>query len=310
MSPRSAFARFGRRRLAGAFGITLTLFAAVGGVAYATIPDSGKVYTACMVKASGTIRLIDPSLPSSNPMSHCSSLETQITWNQQGQQGTPGTPGAAGPQGPPGPKGDAGAPGAKGDTGEAGPAGPAGPKGDAGPPGPGLTSLGQLQGIDCTAPGIVPGKVQVNMSGTGAITLNCLSSDSPVHGNTIPGDCRFDDGSPNDADLPTNAPPNMTPTCANGALSYNCFMGYADVDGNPANGCEVNLVNDPQNCGAVGNDVTHLPHAIGACSGGTARIVACDPGWINANGFVLDGCEMALPTYRPSSAVHAFRLRI
>ena len=52
-----------------------------------------------MLKNVGTIRLIDPTLPSSNLMSHCTALEAQISWNQQGQKGDPGTPGPAGKNG-------------------------------------------------------------------------------------------------------------------------------------------------------------------------------------------------------------------
>src|SRR6478672_4241623 len=74
----------------------------VVGVGYAAIPDVNSVYTACMLKSVGTLRLIDPSLPPTNLMSHCSSLETQITWNQKGQAGLPGAAGAAGPPGPAG----------------------------------------------------------------------------------------------------------------------------------------------------------------------------------------------------------------
>ncbi|HTS73664.1 MAG TPA: hypothetical protein VMG74_08130, partial [Gaiellaceae bacterium] len=97
------------------------------GIAYATIPDSGNVYTACMLKSIGTVRLIDTSLPASNLMGHCTPFETKITWNQQGQAGAPG---------PPGPKGDpgaAGAPGPAGPKGETGATGPQGPRGPAGP---------------------------------------------------------------------------------------------------------------------------------------------------------------------------------
>jgi hypothetical protein len=100
--------------------LVLTGLALAAGVAYATIPDSGGVYTACMLKNVGTVRLIDPTLPASNLMSHCSSLETQITWNQQGQAGPHGPAGAAGAAGPQGPKGD---------TGDTGPAGPSGTDG-------------------------------------------------------------------------------------------------------------------------------------------------------------------------------------
>jgi hypothetical protein len=61
--------------------------ATAGGVAYATIPDSGGVYTACVLNKVGTIRLIDPSLGSSSLLAHCTALETQITWNQRGADG-------------------------------------------------------------------------------------------------------------------------------------------------------------------------------------------------------------------------------
>jgi Bacteriophage T4 gp5 C-terminal trimerisation domain len=73
--------------------------AIAGGAAYATIPDSGNVYTACMLNKVGTIRLIDPSLGSASAMGHCTSVETKISWHQQGQKGDPGVPGPAGKDG-------------------------------------------------------------------------------------------------------------------------------------------------------------------------------------------------------------------
>jgi hypothetical protein len=90
---------------------------AAAGVGYATIPDSGHVYTGCMLKNVGTVRLIDTSLPAKNLMSHCTSLESVISWNQAGGAGTPG------PQGAPGAPGATGAPGAPGATGDQGPSG-------------------------------------------------------------------------------------------------------------------------------------------------------------------------------------------
>jgi hypothetical protein len=121
--------RRGRRTVVVA-GIAAIVLAAAAGIAYATIPSSGNVYTACMLKGIGTIRLIDPSLPSSNLLGHCTALETQVSWSQNGQ------PGAPGPQGPQGAKGDPGAAGATGATGPAGPAGAAGAAGPAGSQGP------------------------------------------------------------------------------------------------------------------------------------------------------------------------------
>lgn len=73
----------------------VALFAAAAGIAYATIPDGNGVYTACMLNKVGTVRLIDPSLPASNLMSHCTSFETQITFNKQGPQGLPGPAGTS-----------------------------------------------------------------------------------------------------------------------------------------------------------------------------------------------------------------------
>jgi Gp5 C-terminal repeat (3 copies) len=81
-------ARWGRLTI-----LVVALLAMAGGIAYATIPGSSNVYTACMLKNVGTMRLIDPSLPSSNLMSHCTTLETQVSWNQQGQNGAAGAPG-------------------------------------------------------------------------------------------------------------------------------------------------------------------------------------------------------------------------
>jgi hypothetical protein len=85
------------RRSVGRVVLAGVVFAAAAaGIAYAAIPDGNGVYTACMLDKVGTIRLIDPSLPSSNLMSHCSSVEKRLTFNQQGPPGAPGADGADG----------------------------------------------------------------------------------------------------------------------------------------------------------------------------------------------------------------------
>jgi hypothetical protein len=135
---------------------TLVVAVVAGSVASASIPDAGSRYTACMAKGVGTLRLIDPSLPAANLLGHCTSLETQITWNAAGAQGPAGpagATGAAGADGAPGPAGPAGPPGPKGDTGAAGPAGSQGPKGDPGSWAPLLVNVdlhGNIIGGDAT----------------------------------------------------------------------------------------------------------------------------------------------------------------
>jgi hypothetical protein len=113
MKPRWARKRFLVAVVAGAVAL------GVGGVAFASIPSSSGLYTACVLKGVGTIRLIDPSLSKNSFESHCSFLEQQVTWNQSGPPGTPGGVGSAGPRGATGAAGPAGA------TGPAGPEGPA-----------------------------------------------------------------------------------------------------------------------------------------------------------------------------------------
>jgi Collagen triple helix repeat (20 copies) len=136
------FGRRGRRLSV----LVVAGLAVAGGVAYATIPSSGNVYTACVLKHIGTIRLIDPTLPPSSLMSHCTALETQVSWDQTGQ------PGPVGPQGPQGDTGAAGPAGPQGPAGNDGATGPPGPKGDTGATGPpgapgsggGVTAYGEV----------------------------------------------------------------------------------------------------------------------------------------------------------------------
>jgi hypothetical protein len=128
--------RLTRKRVA----MLAVLAAAISaGVAYAAIPDSNGVYTACRLNNVGTIRLIDPTaLPASSLLNHCTSLETKFSWNQGGATGPPGPPGDKGPIGDKGPTGDKGLqgdPGSKGATGDQGPVGDKGPTGDPGPTG-------------------------------------------------------------------------------------------------------------------------------------------------------------------------------
>jgi hypothetical protein len=96
--------------------------------------------------------------------------------------------------------------------------------------------------------------------------------------------------------------PNAGVVCTGGTVTYTCNHNFADVDGNPANGCEVNLSTDAHNCGAIGRDITGLPHvALATCVNGVANIT-CSTGWVNADGNPLNGCETALASFAPAGA--------
>jgi hypothetical protein len=73
---------------------------AAGGIAYASIPDTGGVFHACY-KNTGAVRLV-------NSASDCNSSETATQWNQTGPQGSSGPSGPAGADGPSGPSGPSG----------------------------------------------------------------------------------------------------------------------------------------------------------------------------------------------------------
>jgi Collagen triple helix repeat (20 copies) len=127
--------RIGRFRVSPALAVAVAaLVLALGGVAWATIPDSGGVIHGCYSKAIGRLRVIDPSTPA-----HCTALESSIQWNQTGPQGPQGLKGDTGAQGPQGLKGDTGATGPQGLKGDTGAQGPQGLTGPAGPAGSGVT---------------------------------------------------------------------------------------------------------------------------------------------------------------------------
>jgi hypothetical protein len=68
-------------------------------IATGAIPGSDGTITACYANSTGRLRVIDTG---ATPPEHCSSKESQVSWNQQGPAGPPGPAGPAGPAGPQG----------------------------------------------------------------------------------------------------------------------------------------------------------------------------------------------------------------
>jgi hypothetical protein len=141
---------------------------------------------------------------------------------------------------------------------------------------------------------------------TGNVSITCVAGFQNRNGNIADG-CEFS-GSPEvcngvdddgdgiiDNGVTVPSVPNGTGGCVSGAFKVvSCNPGFADADGLFADGCEVNLLVDTNNCGTVGN---HVPspgtgHASWACVNGAVVLTSCDPGWSNANGSAVDGCEL------------------
>ena len=97
----------------GSLFVALLVVLALGvGTVYAAIPNGSGTYSACLVKATGTVRLINfPKVDT------CPKGQKLIDWKRTGPQGAAGAAGAQGPQGVPGAQG---APGPQGPVGTAG----------------------------------------------------------------------------------------------------------------------------------------------------------------------------------------------
>ncbi len=63
-------------------------------------------------------------------------------------------------------------------------------------------------------------------------------------------------------------------TCSLGECEWSCVAGTADCNGNSDDECEVNTMNDPQNCGGCGIVCDGI--AGQACSGGRCVVEPCD----------------------------------
>ena len=89
------------------------------------------------------------------------------------------------------------------------------------------------------------------------------------------------------------APPNDQ-----GTRPLVCDPGTADCDRDTANGCEVTLADDPDNCGVCGVQCDR-PQATSGCIGGTCRTIQCNPGYQDLDHDPKNGCEAALERERP-----------
>ena len=67
---------------------------------------------------------------------------------------------------------------------------------------------------------------------------------------------------------------SSTSICISGLCSFQCVKGRADCNGDPADECEVNTDNDPQNCGACGKVCDAV--AGQACVGGQCVVEPCE----------------------------------
>jgi hypothetical protein len=83
------------------------------------------------------------------------------------------------------------------------------------------------------------------------------------------------------------ARPNGTAACSSGTCGVTCSSGFGNCDGDPTNGCEVNMNTDVNNCGACGH-VCNVPNGTAGCSNGFCIVARCNSGYTNCGGSCVD----------------------
>lgn len=88
---------------------------------------------------------------------------------------------------------------------------------------------------------------------------------------------------------------NTVGVCSGGVCGVQCRTGYADCNGDPADGCEINSRTNVSHCGGCGNACMLPPGAANAgvaCSGGDC-VLDCYEGYSNCDSDDSNGCETA-----------------
>lgn len=83
---------------------------------------------------------------------------------------------------------------------------------------------------------------------------------------------------------------NSTPVCNAQKCGLSCATGWADCDGNLANGCEQNVATDFNNCGAC----AHACAGNEGCAAGVCTTAVCQPGFADCDAQAANGCEVTL----------------
>ena len=83
---------------------------------------------------------------------------------------------------------------------------------------------------------------------------------------------------------------NATGTCALGRCGLACAQGFADCDGNPGNGCEVDTRASAGHCGVCGRACPTAANATAVCAASTCGLT-CAQGFADCDGNATNGCE-------------------
>jgi hypothetical protein len=87
-----------------------------------------------------------------------------------------------------------------------------------------------------------------------------------------------------------------TSYCKNDACGETiCPAGFGDCNGDPDDGCEVDLRIDAKNCNTCGN-LCLAANGTATCNNRVCQVATCDKGFANCSGGYADGCETNINT--------------
>ncbi len=143
-------------------------------------------------------------------------------------------------------------------------------------------------GVACPSPA---GSVATCASGTCSFTCNTgLANCDGVASNGCETDTRVTTAHCGGCGMACADRTNSAATCSAGRCAYTCDAGFADCDGNPANGCEVDTRTSSDHCGACGR-VCRVAGGAGVCTAGSCSVSACDRGLADCDMNPTNGCE-------------------
>ena len=148
-------------------------------------------------------------------------------------------------------------------------------------------SCGKVCSFPNTTSACVNGSCQVSACSAGYGNCDGTPSNGcEIHIGSDPGNCG--------ACGKVCSLPNASCSCKNGSCTVAaCAPRYNNCDGNPNNGCEVDIANDPRNCEYCGH-LCQLANAVTGCRMGTCYIETCNSGFVDSDGNPVNGCETRL----------------